>query len=265
MIDAFQTNNFSEFYGTAFASVIIVLSIAFIVMGLVEAYKHWRRSGYHRDSLKKWMRYLGGAIYGDSDAPLGDDDKLNMKKLNFEPEEGPTLGKLEKVFAHYAARYQGDVVYRLPRQLFLRVIENTAQIILETPQKYEAELYCLARGAEADDRITYIQNYETYLKANAIGETDQHPDQQRVIAAIESAVERNLDSFQLALSQRWLDEVRAASVLAGLAVGFLAFLIAPSNAIIFFAMLFFGLIGGFTAMLMHDLFVRFTGKGADQI
>jgi hypothetical protein len=113
----------------------------------------------------------------------------------------------------------------LPRNLFLKKLENMAQGILEAPALHPEEFLVFSAGAPADDQALALKldvisrAYPALLAKLKEGEEELAlpPSVLSAQERVAAAVDRNLDDLQLRLAQLWPVAVRSVSVLVGVA------------------------------------------------
>ncbi len=244
----------------------ISVLLAILTLMIVEAVKYMRKEFFHRARLKEWSVQLK---YGSNNF-LPETSHRHPHKL---------LDQLD------LRRY----MYRLPRRLFMKQVENSAQVIMSNADKYPHEFVALTHGASEMHQKTVIEWSQGKLRlvreedmsdyhapSPVEGEDDDprqrvlEPDLTMAIDATGAALERNLDGLQLEVGLRWGLRVRSFALVVGTVLGIslagYLWLKGINLELSEIGILpFMGLIAGFLASLMYDLVSRLLGKRSDGV
>lgn len=164
-------------------------------------------------------------------------------------------------------------VFRLPRRLFMKQVENDIQVILSNPNTYRAAFISTTNGAAAAYKLETMA--WTATARERLKMDHQDPSGASIaFDVVSEAAQRNLDSLQLRLSLMWVDLVRRYAIMIGGLFGFLMGMIlwfavradpaavngvqqlfdTPTNFVLVFVCVVLGLISGFLSSFLYDVF-----------
>jgi hypothetical protein len=127
-------------------------------------------------------------------------------------------------------RREGLEACKLPRDLFMKKIENIGRTVVEQSSIRTSDFIALTDGAPCSDQHLVMSadrvdrvapHLRSYIQTTTRDVSELHPV---IIAAqnhVATALERNLDDLQLRLMRLWPLSIRGFSVFMGLVIAFL--------------------------------------------
>ena len=228
---------FDDVSATAQAVAITVFWMSICVMISVEALKYLLRARFHKQCFSRWIN------------EIENDNSTEQVWLFLQPFEAE---KAQRFFGKHVLN-----AFRLPRKLFMRRVETAVQTALDYPEYFRERLTNLAHSIPAEEREHAI---DALIAARGGSEWTE------LAAKVTTAVERTLDTFQLSMSQLWLDSVRLLSVILGSIIGLIFYSLAESGASLnWIYWMLLGAGSGAFAMLFHDILARLAGTGTERV
>ena len=290
------------------SALISGLILAVVVVVVMQLWKTWLRSSFHKKRLSQWAESLSekaGIEFGTNierlrevkvsessvldkiyfrwtktlAARIGQTLRIDIERTWDRKEEkklhaSPILIELRK--EGQAARKGSSeprasifetatmTMSNLPRELFMKRIENFFRAVLESPSEREIDFHVIACGAPMLDRLLVVESDRVarfkpeFFEKEGDREREDQTFPAVVLSAqdrVASAVERNLDELQLMLTLQWPVTVRmsaiAVGIISALIIGFVA---VPGDlrTLAIFALI--GVGAGLIAPIMYDLY-----------
>jgi hypothetical protein len=254
----FEIQGLDQITNFTFNLIEICVFLAILTLMVVEAVKYLRKGIFHRVRFKEWAEQLdfGQTEFLPETRRLSTEDLV--KSLRLRP-----------------------YMFRLPRRLFMKQVENGAQVVASNAATYPYEFEALTRGAAKEHQRTVVEwsagklslrhdeeldaSPETSLDFNYDGNIISQSDLTLAMDATGAALERNLDDLQLEVGLRWGLRVRFFALLVGVFLGtvlagYLWYKGINESLSEVWILPLMGLIAGFLASLLYDLVSRLLGK-----
>lgn len=271
----FDLAGLDQFREVVYAISQLCLLVAILTVVLVEGLKTALKPRFHRTALGRWIDTLERNFRIDLDLQAEVTASFN-EALDKAPFEGtPALQSIAQGKARGrdigAMFYFEPYVYRLPRQLFMKRIEQVAERVLASPSNAPKSLFALAFQTTVGDRESVVA--EAHQSSN--------PHQRDLTAwnRVSAAVSANLDDLQMEITQRWHDLARLYAIVSGVILTSVIWFFTAGADTVFtsetginyglalYSLVVFpalvGMVSGFAATILYDLLTRLTRPSGD--
>ena len=214
--------------------IVVCALLAVLVVILVQFIKIIIRRPFYSFVVRQWLNSLAPS------ETMNERIKDLIHDLQNRELEGR---RIENPF-----RYNG-YVYTLSRALFMKRVENSCRQILNYPRENPRMFAAITDGVAPRDALAYLSHdFET---------DDSGHSNTRAFDRVNQAVDNNLDSLQLMLTQKWIFLVRGLALIVGIFIAFsfiaIAGTVGKSELIVVFGI---GILAGFMASIFYYLFSR---------
>jgi len=212
--------------------IVVCALLAVLVMIVVQFIKILIRRAFFRQVVRQWLQSL---------AP-SETMNTHIEELFRDLKNRDLEGRrIENPFQYNA------YVYTLSRSLFMKRVENSCRQILTYPRENPRVFAAITDGVAPRDALTYLKH----------DDEDAGKSNTRAFDRVNQAVDSNLDSLQLMLTQKWIFLVRGIALLVGISMSFGFIAIAGTvgrGELVFVVGI--GILAGFMASIFYYLFSR---------
>ena len=212
---------------------ISILLLAIPVAGVVEVFKSALRSSFFERVFIAWWRErsesASKAFYADTQKMIDNNwRRLGLYEKRIQSLLNEAAMRVDKP-GHSPALDEGLQACKLPRDLFMKKIENIGRTVVEQASQRRDDFLTLTdRGAASDQHLVIAANLIDQTRPDLLPciQTSQgeHKEFLPIIIAaqnqVANALERNLDDLQLRLMRLWPLSVRFFAVIMGLLMAF---------------------------------------------